>query len=132
MKTKSIAFKIMVVLVIGLISIIAFQAFAKKPDTIAGAPVKRQWGKAKQLKKADLAAFKQLLDDNEAIYCLTFQKNANDQGTKLDNGGCTTASSSSIDDATREIILVGGGVNVTQAAGFNTPAQAAAVDAAFQ
>ena len=132
MKTKSIAFKIMVVLVIGLISIIAFQAFAKKPDTIAGAPVKRHWDKAKQLKKADLAAFKQLLDDNEAIYCLTFRKNASDQGTPLENGGCATTTSSSVDDATREIILVGGGVNVTQAAGFNTPAQAAAVDAAFQ
>jgi hypothetical protein len=131
MKTKSIAFKIMVVLVIGLISIIAFQAFAKKPDTIAGAPVKRQWAKAKQLKKADAAAFKKLLDDNEAIYCLTVQKNASDQGTKLDNGGCATTSSSSVDDATREIMLVGG-LNVTQAAGFNTPEQAAAVDAAFQ
>ncbi|MDX6558601.1 MAG: hypothetical protein QOF72_1650, partial [Blastocatellia bacterium] len=111
----------MTVLVIGLISIIAFRAFAKKPDTISGAPIKRQWDKAKQLKKADLAAFRKLLDDNEAIYCLTFQKNANDQGTKLDNGGCATTSSSSIDDATREIILVGGGLNVTQAAGFNTP-----------
>jgi hypothetical protein len=132
MKTQSTAFKIMVVLVIGLISIIAFQAFAKKPDTIAGAPVKREWPKAKQLKKADVAAFKKLLDDNEAIYCLTVQKSASDQGTKLDNGGCATTSSSSVDDARREIILVGGGVNVTQAAGFNTPAQAAAVDAAFQ
>ena len=117
---------------IGLISIIAFQAFAKKPDTVSGAPVKRHWDKAKQLKKVDVAAFKKLLDDNEAIYCLTVTKNASDQGTPLDNGGCATKSSSSIDDATREIILVGGGVNVTQAAGFNTPAQAAAVDAAFQ
>jgi hypothetical protein len=128
----STAFKLLVALVIGLISIIAFQAFAKKPDTIAGAPIKRQWAKAKQLKNADAAAFKQLLDDNEAIYCLTVQKSASDQGTKLDNGGCATTSSSSVDDATRELILVGGGVNVTQAAGFNTPAQAAAVDAAFQ
>ncbi len=128
----STAFKLLVALVIGLISIIAFQAFAKKPDTIVGAPNKRQWAKAKQLKNADAAAFKQLLDDNEAIYCLTVQKSASDQGTKLDNGGCATTSSSSVDDATRELILVGGGVNVTQAAGFNTPAQAAAVDAAFQ
>ncbi|MEY2542943.1 MAG: hypothetical protein QOE81_404 [Verrucomicrobiota bacterium] len=127
----STAFKLLVVLVVGLISIIAFQAFAKKPDTISGAPVKRQWAKPKQLKKVDVAAFKKLLDDNEAIYCLTVQKNASDQGTKLDNGGCATTSSSSVDDATREIILVGG-INVTQAAGFNTPEQAAAVDAAFQ
>jgi hypothetical protein len=127
----STAFKLLVVLVVGLISIIAFQAFAKKPDTISGAPVKRQWAKAKQLKKVDVAAFKKLLDDNEAIYCLTVQKNVSDQGTKLDNGGCATTSSSSVDDATREIILVGG-INVTQAAGFNTPEQAAAVDAAFQ
>jgi hypothetical protein len=131
MRTQSAAFKIMVVLVIGLISMIAFRAFAKKPDSISSAPVKRQWAKAKQLKKADVAAFKKLLDDNEAIYCLTVQKSASDQGTKLDNGGCATTSSSSVDDARREIILVGG-INVTQAAGFNTPAQAAAVDAAFQ
>jgi hypothetical protein len=130
MKTST-AFKLLVVLVVGLISIIAFQAFAKKPDTISGARVKRQWAKAKQLKKVDVAAFKKLLDDNEAIYCLTVQKNASDQGTKLDNGGCATTSSSSVDDATREIILVGG-ISVTQAAGFNTPEQAAAVDAAFQ
>jgi hypothetical protein len=132
MRTQSATFKIMVVLVIGLISIIAFQAFAKKPATIAGAHIKRQWDKAKQLKNPDPAAFKKLLDDNEAIYCLTVQKNASDQGTKLDNGGCTTTSSSSVDDATREIILVGGGLSVTQLAGFSTPAQAAAVDAAFQ
>ena len=132
MKTQSAALKIVVVLVIGLISIIAFQAFAKKPDTISGAPIKRHWDKAKQLKKADAAAFKKLLDANEAIYCLTVQKSANDQGTKLDNGGCATTSSSSIDDATREVILVGGGVHVTQQAGFNTAEQAAAVDAAFQ
>jgi hypothetical protein len=132
MKTKSAAFKIMVVLVIGLISIITFQAFAKKPDTIAGAPVKRHWTTAKQLKNADLTAFKQLLDANEAIYCLTFRKNASDQGTQLENGGCTTTGTSSVDDATREIILVGGGVNVTQQCGFNTPKEAAAIDAAFQ
>src|SRR5256885_12524620 len=99
MRTQSAAFKVLVALVIGLISIIAFQAFAKKPDTISGAPVKRQWDKAKQLKKGDLAAFKQLLDANEAIYCLTFQKNTSDQGTKLDNGGCATTSSPSVHDA---------------------------------
>jgi hypothetical protein len=127
----STAFKLLVVLVVGLISIIAFQAFAKKPDTVSGAPVKRQWAKSKQLKKVDVAAFKKLLDDNEAIYCLTVQKKASDLGTKLDNGGCATMSSSSADDATREIILVGG-IHVTQVAAFNTPAQAAAVDAAFQ
>ena len=132
MRTQSAAFKLLVAVVIGLISIIAFQALAKKPDTISGASVKRQWAKAKQLKKADMAAFKKLLDDNEAIYCLTFRKDANDPGTPLDNGGCATKSSSSIDDATREIILVGGGVNVTQQAGFNSSVQAEAVDAAFQ
>lgn len=132
MRTQSATFKILVALMIGLISIIAFQAFAKKPATISGAPTKRQWAKAKQLKNADPAAFKQLLDANEAIYCLTVRKDASDQGTQLDNGGCATMKSSSVDDATREIILVSGGVNVTQAAGFNTPAQAAAVDAAFQ
>jgi hypothetical protein len=132
MRTQSAALKIMVVLVIGLISIIAFRAFAKKPDKISDAPVKRQWDKPKKLKNADLAAFKQLLDANDAIYCLTFQKNASDQGTKLDNGGCATTSTTSVDDATRDIILVGGGVNVTQAAGFNTSVQADAVDAAFQ
>ena len=132
MRTQSTAFKLLVAFMIGLISIIAFQAFAKKPDKISGAPIKRQWAKAKQLKKVDVAAFKKLLDDNEAVYCLTFQKKASDQGTTLDNGGCATLSSSSVDGATREIILVGGGVHVTQQAGFNTEAQAAAVDAAFQ
>ncbi len=132
MRTQSVALKIVVVLVIGLISIIAFRAFAKKPDTISGAPTKRQWAQAKQLKNADPAAFKRLLDANEAIYCVTVRKSASEQGTDLDNGGCATMSTSSVDDATRQVILVGGGVNVTQAAGFNTPAQAAAVDAAFQ
>ena len=132
MRTQSRAFKIIVVVIVGLLSIIAFRAFAKKPGSIAAAPTKRQWAKAKQLKNPDPAAFKQLLDANEAIYCLTVTKNASDQGTKLDNGGCATTSTSSVDDATRDIILVVGGVNVTQAAGFSTPAQAAAVDAAFQ
>jgi hypothetical protein len=132
MRTQSRALKIMVVLMIGLISIIAFRAFAKKPDTISQASTKRQWPQAKRLKNPDPAAFQRLLDANEAIYCITVQKDASDQGTKLDNGGCATMSSSSVDDATREIILVGGGVNVTQAAGFTTTDQAAAVDAAFQ
>jgi hypothetical protein len=132
MRTQSTAFKVLVALMIGLLSIIAFQAFAKKPATISGAPTKRQWAQAKRLKNPDPAAFKKLLDANEAIYCLTVTKSASDQGTKLDNGGCATTSTTSVDDATRDIILVGGGVNVTQAAGFNSTAQADAVDAAFQ
>jgi len=132
MKTQSRALKIIVVLTIGLISIIAFHAFAKKPDTLSGAPIKRQWAQAKRLKNPDPAAFKKLLDANEAIYCLTVRKDAADQGTQLDNGGCATMSSSSVDDATREVILVSGGINVTQTAGFTTPEQADAIDAAFQ
>jgi hypothetical protein len=132
MRTQSTALKIIVVLTIGLISLIAFRAFAKKPDTLSGAPAKRQWPQAKRLKNPDPAAFKRLLDANEAIYCVTVRKNANEDGTVLDNGGCATTSTTSVDDATREVILVGGGVNVTQAAGFNTTQQAAAVDAAFQ
>ena len=120
------------ILTIGVISIVAFRALAKKPDTISGAQTKRQWAQAKRLKIADPAVFKQLLDANEAIYCVTVRKDATDQGTQLDNGGCATMSTTSVDDATRELILVGGGVNVTQAAGFNSPTQAAAVDAAFQ
>jgi hypothetical protein len=132
MKTMSRALKITVILTIGAISIIAFRAFAKKPDSFANAPVKRQWTQAKRLKNPDITAFKKLLDDNEAIYCLTFQKDDKDLGSKLDNGGCTTTSTSSVDDATRELILVGGGTNVTQTAGFSSPTQAAAVDAAFQ
>ena len=122
----------MVILTIGLISIFAYRAFAKKPDTIPGAPAKRQWAQAKRLKNPDPAAFKKLLDTNEAIYCVTVRKDASDQGTQLDNGGCATLSTTSVDDATRELILVGGGINVTQQAGFSTTQQAAAVDAAFQ
>src|SRR2546423_10699986 len=87
MKTQSRALKITVVLTIGLISIIAFHAFAKKPDTLSGAPIKRQWAQAKRLKNPDPAAFKKLLDANEAIYCVTVRKDAADQGTQLDNGG---------------------------------------------
>ena len=132
MRTFSRTLKIMVVLTIGLISIIAFRAFATKPPKLSDAKVKRHWPEAKRLKNPDSAAFKKLLDTNEAIYCLTYQKDPKDQGTQLDNGGCATMSTTSVDDATRELILVGGGINVTQAAGFNTPEQAAAVDAAFQ
>jgi hypothetical protein len=132
MKNFSRALKIMIVLAIGLVSIIAFRVFAKKPDSISRASAKRQWPQAKRLKNPDPTAFQKLLDSNEAIYCVTVRKDASDQGTQLDNGGCATMSSTAVDDATRELILVGGGTNVTQAAGFNSPAQAAAVDAAFQ
>lgn len=104
---------------------------AKKPDSLKDAKVKRQWSKPKRLKNPDLAAFKKLLDDNEAIYCLDFQKTDSDTGTKLDNGGCATNGSASVDDATRELILAAGGSNVTQNAGFNSTSQAEAVDAAF-
>jgi len=130
MKTVSRRFKITLALGIGVISVFGFQALAKKPDTLSGAPVKRQWPQAKRLKNPDLAAFKKLLDDNEAIYCLTFRKDDSDSGTKLDNGGCTT-SSSSVDDATRELILVAGGANVTQTVGFSSTKQALTVDAAL-
>ena len=132
MKTFSTVLKIMVVLIVGLISLFAFRAFAKKPDKISSAPVNRHWPQAKQLKNPDPIAFQKLLDANEAIYCLTVRKNASDQGATLDNGGCATMSTTSVDDATRELILVGGGANVTQSAGFNTTTQANAVDAAFQ
>ena len=132
MKILSTRLQLITVLGIGLILVFAFRAIAKKPDSLSAAPVKRQWSQAKRLKNPDLTAFKKLLDDNEAIYCLTFQKDDKDLGTQLDNGGCATMSSASVDDATRELILVGGGTNVTQTAGFSSPEQAATVDAAFQ
>src|SRR5438045_8161486 len=114
MKTQSRALKIIVVLTIGLISIIAFHAFAKKPDTLSGAPIKRQWAQAKRLKNPDPAAFKKVLDANEAIYCVTVRKDAADQGTQLDNGGCSNMSSSAGDDGTGEDNHGGGGMNVTE------------------
>jgi hypothetical protein len=131
MKTFSRGSKVIIVLGIGVVAVFAFKAMANKPGTIAAASVKRQWPVAKRLKNPDLAAFKKLLDDNEAIYCLTYRVNASDSGTTLDNGGCTTTSSSSVDDATRDIVLTSGGAHVTQAVGFNSAQQAAAVDSAF-
>src|SRR5437763_16847732 len=110
MKTQSRALKITVVLTIGLISIIAFHAFAKKPDTLSGAPIKRQWTQAKRLKNTDPAEFKKLLDANEAIYCVTVRKDAADEGTQLENGGWWNLDSSAVGDATRGVILVGGRV----------------------
>src|SRR5437016_13911882 len=117
MKTQSRALKIIVVLTIGLISIIAFHAFAKKPDTLSGAPIKRQWAQAKRLKNPDPAAFKKLLGANEAIYCLTVRKDAADQGTQLDNGGWATMSSSSVGCATRGGIRFDGGLDECPEAG---------------
>jgi hypothetical protein len=131
MKTLSRRFKITIILGVGVIAVFAFKAMAKKPDTLAAAPVKRHWPTAKRLKNPDLAAFKKLLDDNEGIYCLMFRTNASDPGTPLNNGDCTTTSSSSVDDATRDVVLACGGAHVTQSAGFNTTQQAATVDAAF-
>src|SRR5258708_6094036 len=94
MNSLSRRFKIMIVLAIGVMSIFALRALAKKPPTIEAAAVKRHWPSAKRLKNSDITAFKKLLDDNEAIYCLTIRQNASDPGTPLDNGGCTTTSSS--------------------------------------
>ena len=132
MKTLSKGFRIIIILGIAVVAIFTFKAMAKKPGSIAAAPVKRQWPVTKRLKNPDLATFKKLLDDNEAIYCLTYRVNASDSsGTTLDNGGCTTTSSSSVDDATRDIVLTSGGAHVTQSVGFNTTQQAAAVDSAF-
>src|SRR5437763_13841667 len=106
MKTQSRALKITVVLTIGLISIIAFHAFAKKPDTLSGAPIKRQWAQAKRLKNPDPAAFKKLLDANEAIYCVTVRKDAADQGTQLDNGGGSSMGRTAVQSQTRRVIHV--------------------------
>jgi hypothetical protein len=131
MKTFSRWSKIIIILGIGVVAIFTFKAMANKPGSYAAAAVKRQWPSAKRLKNPDLAAFKKLLDDNEAIYCMTYRVNASDPGTTLDNGGCTTTSSSSVDDATRDIVLTSSGAHVTQSVGFNTPRQAAAVDSAF-
>jgi hypothetical protein len=131
MKSFSRRVKVAIILGIAVVAIFAFKAMAKKPPSIAAAAVKRHWPTARRLKNTDINAFKKLLDDNEAIYCLTFQVNASDPGTALDNGGCTTTSSSSVDAATRDVVLAGGGAHVTQSAGLNTPQQAAAIDAAF-
>jgi hypothetical protein len=131
MRIFSRRFKVAIILGIGVVAIFAFKVMATKPPSVAAAAVKRHWPTAKRLKNPDINAFKKLLDDNEAIYCLTIRVNASDPGSQLNNGGCTTTSSSSIDAATRDVVLACGGAHVTQSVGFNTTQQAAAVDAAF-
>lgn len=132
MKTLSGTFKLIVLVAIGILAVFAFRAFAAKPDSLSGAPYILNLKTARQLKNPDAAAFKQLLDSNDAIYCLTFRKTANDSGTKLDNGGCTTQSATSVDEARREMVLVCTGAHVTQSAGFSSATQLTTVSGAFQ
>jgi siroheme synthase len=130
MKTVSGTLKLVVVVAIGVTAIFAFQAFAKKPASMKEASHTLTF-KDRKLKKADFAELKKLLDDNEAIYCITFRKNANETPQNTDNGGCTEAGSTAVDDAKREMVPVCGGAHVTQRAGFSTLAQLSAVDKAF-
>ena len=131
MKTLSRTFKIVVLATVAVLAMITFRALAAKPASLAQAPYVLNLKTARQLKTPDVTAFKKLLDDNEAIYCLTFRKNANDPGTKLDNGGCTTQSATSVDEAKREMVLVCTGAHVTQSAGFSSATQLNTVSAAF-
>lgn len=126
MKTLSATFRLLVAVAIGVASLLTFRAFAKKPNSIAEAPYVLNM-KGRHLKNPDKDAFKKLLDDNEAIYCITHRKNDSDPGSKLDNGGCTTQSATSVDDASRDMLLVCGGAHVTQQAAFNTTLQMQAV-----
>ena len=70
MRTLSKIFKVTVVMAIGVTSIFTYRAFAKKPDTLSGAPIKRNWNAKKlkfQYQDDDGTKFKALLDANEAI-----------------------------------------------------------------
>jgi hypothetical protein len=131
MKTLSGTFKLIVLTAVGISAVFALRAFAAKPASLASAPYVLNWKTARQLKDPDLNHFKKLLDDNEAIYCITFRKTANDPGTKLDNGGCTTQSATSVDEARREMVLVCTGAHVTQSAGFSSTTQLSAVSTAL-
>jgi hypothetical protein len=130
MKTASRIFKLLVLVVIGVTAIFAFRAFAAKPPSMAAASHILKL-KDRKLKKVDVADFQRILDQNEAIYCITFRKNANDAGQTLDSGGCASAGSTSVDDAKREMILVCAGAHVTQTAGFNSTAQMTSVENAL-
>ena len=132
MKNLSRGSKVVVAAVIAVTGIVAFHAFADKPASIEKAKVKRSYN-GRQLKAAyqDVQKFKQLLDANEAIYCLKVRMNPG-QEEPLDNGGGHTASSTSGDDATRDVSFACYSSHVTQQAAFNTDGQATNVDGAFQ
>ena len=132
MKTLSRTFKLGIGVAIGVTAIFAFQALSKDhPPTMSGAPYTRKY-KDKKLKDAKLDKFIQLLNDNGAIYCIDYRDKANATPQRRDNGGCNTSSSTAVDDATREMVLICGGAHVTQQAGFNSNADMLNVDAAFQ
>jgi hypothetical protein len=132
MKTLSGTFKLVIGVAIGVTAIFAFQALAKDhPPTMSGAPYSRKY-KDKKLKEAKLDKFIQLLNDNGAIYCIDYRETANAAPQHRDNGGCNTVSSTAVDGATREMVLICGGAHVTQQAGFNSSTDMLAVDQAFQ
>jgi hypothetical protein len=134
MKTLSGTFKIFLIVAVMLTGFFCWRAFAK-PDAISGSPVIRKWN-AKKLKpeyQDDTGAkFTALLTANRAIYCVKFRKKDNDDGTPYDNGGCKTLATTSVDSATRELVLICGGAHVTQQAGFSSVQDAQTVDGAFQ
>jgi hypothetical protein len=137
MKTRP--WTIALILATALTSVVAWQVLAQSPKQhppdYDHAPVKRGPWMAKKLKPQyqDCTSFIALLEANEAVYCVKCKKHDGDPDLPpLDNGGCKNIGSTSVDPKTRDLVLICGGGNVTQRAGFNTPQQAANVDAAFQ
>lgn len=136
MKTLSGTFKIFLIVAIMLTGFFTWRAFATKPQSWPDAKYILNLRTARQFKDPQMTKekFKKLLDDNEAIYCLKHRVNPNEAPTDFDGNKCppTPVSTASVDDATRDLVLICGGAHVTQKAGFNSIQQMAAVDGALQ
>ena len=80
--------------------------------------------------------FKAVLDRNHGLYCLKHKEKDHTDGTPgkekpLDNGGCKTLGTASLDINQRDLALICRGSHVTQTASFTTQSQLDAVKAEF-
>jgi len=136
MKTLSGTFKIFLIVATMLAGFFSWRAFATKPQLWNSSKYILNIRAPRQFKDPQMtkAKFKQLLDQNEAIYCLKHHPDSGDLPTDFDGNQCppTPVSTASVDDATRDLVLICGGAHVTQAAGFSSIQQMTTVDAALQ
>jgi hypothetical protein len=130
-------FTIVVLIAITLIAVATFRAYAATRVPWKDAGYCMVIKKARTYKNSDMTddKFKELLQTNNAVYCIKVKKDDSSDPTDLTGNDCSGAASlmstTSVDNATRELVLTCGGARVTQRVGFSTAKQLMNVDNAL-
>jgi len=140
MKTLSGTLKLVGLMLFAAVLCLCLRAvFAATEDKQQNRPFKlKAGGKYWELKPGHdtPAQFQAVLDRNDGLYCMKHKEKDKTDGTPgketpMDNGGCKTLGTASVDNANRDLALICRGSHVTQTATFTTQSQLDAVKAEF-